>query len=209
MKYVGLKGFSKYGDEKAFTVEEINRMAEGEEVFVALNRVREADEIAKVAEKLEVSGFIVNELAAVKRLRGKVIVSVGLNALNKLDVEFFRDLGAYAVVVPPEVNDEIDEMKVEGVKIEAFKSAYVEMFYKGKCLLSAYFSGRSAKLDGVCGKECCRKWKVEFDGGKLEITFPPRRVDFDVNADILKFEGRQFGGVEVMVCGIDDERSES
>ena len=209
MKYVGLKGFSKYDDEKAFTLEEINRMSEKEEIFVALNRVKEAEEIVKVAKKLKVSGFIVNEVAAVKELEGRVIVSVGLNAMNKLDVEFFKELGAYAVVIPPELNGEIEDMKVDGVKIEAFKRAYVEMFYKGKCLLSAYFSGKSAKLDGVCKKECCRRWRVELEGKSFEVSFPPKPVDFDVKADILKFEGRQFERVGVMVDGINDERAES
>ncbi|ADC64208.1 peptidase U32 [Ferroglobus placidus DSM 10642] len=210
MKYVGLKGFSKYGDEKALTVEEINRLAENEEVFVALNRVKEADEIEKAAKNLKASGVIVNEIAAIKRIEDKkVIASVGLNPLNSLDLELLKELGAYAVVIPPEINENVEELKGCGVKIEAFKRAYVEMFYKGKCLLSAYFSGVSAKRDGVCKKECCRRWKVVFKEKEFEVSFPPKLVEYDVNADILKFEGRQFSKIGVMSCGINDERSES
>lgn len=208
MKYVGLKGFSKYGDEKALTVEEINRLAENEEVFVALNRVREADEIERVTRNLKASGVIVNEVAAIEKIKDKkVIASVGLNFLNSLDLELLKELGAYAVVIPPEINEDVEDLKGCGVKIEAFKRAYVEMFYKGKCLLSAYFSGVSAKRDGVCKRECCRRWKVVFEEKEFETSFPPKLVEYDVNADILKFEGRQFSKIGVMVCGADDERS--
>ncbi len=210
MKFVGLKGYSRYGDEKALSLEEINEIAKEEEIFVALNRVKEADEICEVAKKLSVSGFIVNEIAAIKELKcRKVVASVGLTPMNRLDVEFLRDLGAFAVVIPPELNEEVEGLKVDGVKIEAFKKAFVEMFYKGKCLLSAYFSGVSVKRDGVCKKECCRKWNVEFEGKSLEVSFAPKFKEFDVSADFLKHEGRQFSKVGVIEYGTHDQRSES
>lgn len=208
LKYVGLKGFSKHGDEKALTLEEINEMAKKEEIFVALNRIKEADEIEKAAKNLKVSGVIVNEVASIRRIRDKkVVASVGLNALNFFDLEFFKELGAYAVVIPPEINEDIEELKGCGVKIEAFKRAYVEMFYKGKCLLSAFFSGVSAKRGGVCRKECCRKWKVVCSSGEFETSFSPKLLDYDVESDILKFEGRQFSKIGVMVVGADNECS--
>jgi putative protease len=207
VKYVGLKGFSKYRDDKAFTADEINKMARKEKIFVALNRVREADKIVDAAANLEVEGIILNEIAAINKLKGKrVVASVGLNALNIHDVELLRDAGASVVVIPPEVNEDVRGLKIEGVEIEAFKKAFVEMFYKGKCLLSAYFAGVSSKRDGFCEKECCRRWRVEYKGKSQEISFSPKPVEFEVDADILKFEGRQFSKVGVMALGNNNER---
>ena len=184
-------------------------MAKNERIFVALNRVKEADEILEVARKLDVEGVILNEIGAINKLEGKkVVASVGLNALNILDIELLRDAGASVIVIPPEINDDVCDLKIDGVETEAFRKAYIEMFYKGKCLLSAYFAGISSKRDGICRRECCRRWEVEYMKKTQKISFPPKPVEYEVDADILKFEGRQFSKVGVMVLGDHNEYPE-
>jgi putative protease len=210
--YIGLKGFSRYSDEFSYTIDEINSLCREKEVFVALNRVKEADEVMGVMEKINAKGFILNDAGTIreakKRFPDRVIVaSVGLNILNELDVQFYGDIGADIVVIPPELNDELKEdlgwqlpqikPNQKRPKIERFKFALVEMFYKGKCYLNAFFIGKSTKKDGVCGKLCSRRWKVKVilndtDGKDVAILkFAPQPKEFDVSAEYLKIEGRQ------------------
>ena len=203
MKLVGLKGFSRYSDSKAFDLEEINEM---ENVAVALNRVKEAEEIEEVCKKIKHETVILNEIAAIKRLSGfkRIVASVGLTPLNNEDLKFLKELGAFAAVIPPELNSEIDSFD-KILKLEVFGFATIEMFYKGKCLLSAYFSNKSVKRDGVCRKECCRRWEVYYNGSKIaEVSFKPEMKSFDVKGDFIKYEGRQFSGYGVIECGVND-----
>ncbi|RLI78291.1 peptidase U32 [Archaeoglobales archaeon] len=208
--YVGLKGFSRYSDDNALSFDEIKELCKSKRVFVALNRVVEFDTIKKIVEKLKCEGFIINDLGIIWKIKGEksnysITASVGLNPLNYLDIQFLEEIGADIAVIPPEINDEIDEMKdkTKRIKIEAFEFALVEMFYKGKCLLSAYFDGVSVKKSGICTKRCCERWDVVVDGKTIKSkSFNPRAVKFDVKkADLLKVEGRQFrfklkGGVK-------------
>ncbi len=200
--YVGLKGFSRYSDDNALSLDEIKELCKSKKVFVALNRVVEFDKIKKVVRELDCEGFIVNDLGAIwkikrdKELDNKTITSsVGLNPLNYLDIQFLEEIGVDVVVIPPEINDEVDCLSKTGnkIKIEAFEFALVEMFYKGKCLLSAYFDGISVKKSGICTKRCCRKWNVVMDKTVKSKSFKPKAIKFDVEkADLLKVEGRQF-----------------
>ncbi len=203
MRFVGLKGFSRYSDNKAFSIDEINEM---EDVAVAINRVKEADELIDVCKRLKHEFVILNEIAAIKEVSSfkKVMASVGITPLNNEDIRFLKELGAYTAVIPPELNSEIDSFNRE-LKLEVFGFASVEMFYKGKCMLSAYFSGKSVKRDGVCCKECSRNWDVIYDGKKIaKVNFKPEFRKFNVNGDFLKFEGRQFKKFGVIEYGAND-----
>jgi len=208
VKFVGLKGFCRYSDSKAFDLNEINKM---DNVAVALNRVKEADEIEEVCKKIKHETVILNEIAAIRNVSKfkKVVASVGLTPLNNEDIKFLKELGAFAAVIPPELNSEIDSFD-KSLKLEVFGLATVEMFYKGKCILSAYFSNKSVKRQGVCRKECSRKWDVLYNGSKIaEITFKPEMRSFNVNGDFVKYEGRQFNKYGVIEDGINHKRSKS
>ena len=197
VKYVGLKGYSRYHDRFSLDFEKIEEIAKKEKIYVALNRVKEANELVGVARRFRnVEGFILNELAAIKMLAKdkKVIASVGLTTLNNLDLSLLEELGAFAAVIPPELNNELESFKANKIKIEAFGKALVEMFYKGKCLLSAYTDGISVKRDGECKKVCCKRWKLYIgDREVCNVDFSPKLIEFDVRADFVKIEGRQFG----------------
>lgn len=209
MKLVGLRGYSRYSDRKAFTLDEVNRM---DSVAVALNRVKEASELEKICSRIKHEHIVLNELAAIARMSGrkKVTVSVGMNALNNEDIRLYRELGAYAVVIPPELNEEVDNFERNAIMIEVFGRAFVEMFYKGKCMLSAYSAGLSVKRDGVCRMECSRKWDVIYGGRKVaEITFRPKLMHFDINADLVKHETRQITKTGVIEYGTHNRNSQS
>ncbi|RLI76630.1 peptidase U32 [Archaeoglobales archaeon] len=202
--YVGLKGFSRYSDDNALNLDEIKELCENKRVFLALNRVVEFEKIKEIVEKLDCNGFIINDLGTIWRikrdnkLKHKVITSsVGLNPLNTQDIQFFEEIGVDFVVIPPEINCEIDKIKnkTKKIKIEAFEFVLMEMFYKGRCLLSAYFDGVSTKKSGICTKRCCEKWDVIVNNKTIKSKlFNPKAVKFVENtkADLLKIEGRQF-----------------
>lgn len=203
--YVGLKGFSRYSDDDALSFDEIRELCKSKKVFVALNRIVEFDKIKKIVEELnrDCEGFIINDLGVIWKIKrdkklnhATVTSSVGLNPLNFLDIQFLEEIGADIVVIPPEINDEINSIKYKTreIKIEAFEFALMEMFYKGKCLLSAYFDGVSTKRSGICTKRCYEKWGVIVNGKTIKSrSFNPKAVKFSVEkADLLKIEGRQF-----------------
>ncbi len=201
MKYVGVKGYSRYNDSKAYSIEEIKNLVKKEKIFVVLNRIKKPEELESVLREIDAEGFILNDLGCIAKFSKskKIISSVGLTPLNDLDLELISKAGAYAVTIPPELNN---ELKSDRIKIEAFRKALLEMHYKGKCLMSAFFSGKSVKRDGVCGKECCRKWEVYYDGRKIcETNFAPKMAEFDVDADLIKYEGRQFKGYGLIEYG--------
>jgi len=207
VKFVGLKGYSRYSDKKAYTLDEINQM---DEVAVVLNRVKESDDLERVCKALKHDHVVLNEIASIARVsrEKKVTASVGLNPLNNHDLEFYQELGAYAVVLPPELNDEVESFERKGIKIEVFRKAFVEMFYKGKCLLSSYFSGKSVKKDGECKMECGKKWEVFYNQKRIgSVTFKPKLMEYDVSADLLKYETRQIRGEGVIEHGANNKHS--
>lgn len=209
MKFVGLRGYSRYSDKKSLSLDEINNL---EDVAVTLNRVRDGDEIVEVCRKIKHEHVILNELYAIASVSKskKVTVSVGMNATNNLDLEFYRELGAHAVVIPPELNYEVESFQKKGLKIEVFGRAFVEMFYKGRCQLSAYASGKSVKKSGVCNMECAKKWDVVYSGKKIcETDFKPELTVYDVQADYVKHETRQIKGEGVIENGADSKHSQS
>ena len=209
MKFVGLRGYSRYSDKKALTLDEINSL---KNVAVALNRVKDGEELVEICRKIRHMHVILNELYAIANVSKfkKVTVSVGMVSVNNLDLKFYRELNAHAVVIPPELNDEVESFENDGLKIEVFGKAFVEMFYKGRCHLSAYASGKSVKRDGVCSMECARMWEVLYSGEKIcETSFKPELRIYDVKADYIKHETRQINGEGVIENGINNKCSQS
>ncbi len=200
--YVGLKGFSRYSDRYALTADDINELAKQKRVYVAFNRVKSPEEIEEAVNELKgIEGLILNDPGTIWKLRKKfslsITSSVGICPTNKLDLDFLAEIGCDACVIPPELNEDFADMKAEAVKkpckLELFRFALLEMFYKGRCMLTGYFDGISTKKDGLCTKKCCRRWEVFMNGRKVfETSFPPReswlRID---GADMVKYEGRQ------------------
>lgn len=87
-------------------------------------------------------------------------ISTQANTTNVESVKFYRDLGAKRVVLARELFlDEIKEIKNEvndSVEIETFVHGAMCISYSGRCLLSAFMTGRSANL-GACTHPC--RWK--------------------------------------------------
>lgn len=83
-------------------------------------------------------------------------LSTQANTSNKYSVEFFKSLGVERVVLARELSlvetKEIHE-HIPDMQLEAFVHGAMCMSYSGRCLLSAYFSERSANR-GACIQPC-------------------------------------------------------
>lgn len=90
-------------------------------------------------------------------------LSTQANTTNYESVKFYRDLGIKRVVLARELSlDEIRKIKEEvkdTVEIEAFVHGAMCISYSGRCLLSAFMTGRSANL-GECTHPCRWKYKL-------------------------------------------------
>lgn len=90
-------------------------------------------------------------------------LSTQANTTNYESVKFYRDLGIKRVVLARELSlDEIKTIKNEikdTVEIETFVHGAMCISYSGRCLLSAFMTGRSANL-GECTHPCRWKYKL-------------------------------------------------
>ena len=92
----------------------------------------------------------------------KIHLSTQANTTNILSVAFWRDLGVERVVLARELNlEEIKEIHacVPEIELEAFVHGAMCMSYSGRCLLSTYFSGRSANR-GACIQPCRWNYRI-------------------------------------------------
>lgn len=90
-------------------------------------------------------------------------LSTQANTTNYESVKFYRDLGIKRVVLARELSlDEIKRIKDEvkdTVEIETFVHGAMCISYSGRCLLSAFMTGKSANL-GECTHPCRWKYKL-------------------------------------------------
>lgn len=90
-------------------------------------------------------------------------LSTQANTTNYESVKFYRDLGIKRVVLARELSlDEIKTIKNElkdTIEIEAFVHGAMCISYSGRCLLSAFMTGRSANY-GECTHPCRWKYKL-------------------------------------------------
>jgi len=106
-------------------------------------------------------------------------LSVQANALNYKAVEFWRDQGVARVILPRELMlEEIAEIhqKVPDVELEAFVHGAICVAYSGRCLLSAYMTGRDAN-QGICAHSCRWKYKVYLEEEQRPGEFMPIEED--------------------------------
>ena len=87
-------------------------------------------------------------------------ISTQANNTNHMTFKFWHDLGAERVVCARELSLEeirqLRDMIPEDMEIECFIHGAMCISYSGRCLLSAYMTGRSANL-GECTHPC--RWK--------------------------------------------------
>lgn len=97
-------------------------------------------------------------------------ISTQANTTNYESINFYEKLGAKRVVVARELSlNEIREIKnhiSENMEIEAFIHGSMCISYSGRCLLSSFFTGKSANL-GECTHPC--RWKYDIKDKEFDL----------------------------------------
>ena len=153
---------------------------QGKKLYVAMNAFadnREVDEAGVYAQELRDLGadaVIASDLgiiAAVRRAAPEldVHVSTQANCLNFGAAQVYCDLGVKRVVLGREMTlEQIRELRSrvpDSLELEAFVHGAMCMSYSGRCMISAYLTGRSANR-GACTQSC--RWKYHL----MEETRP-------------------------------------
>ena len=174
--YIGGESFSLRAKAKNFTIEEMGegiRFAHehGVKVYVTANILAHDDDFDEVRDyfaqlkKLSPNailiadpGIFITEQEVCPEI--PVHISTQANNTNSRTFEFWHRMGVKRVVCAREMT--LDEIKIlreripDDMEIECFVHGAMCISYSGRCLLSAYMTGRSANR-GECTHPC--RWK--------------------------------------------------
>ena len=181
----GSVGFSM--DDLAEAVREAHAL--NRRLYVTVNAFASNSEIdalggyARALKALGADAVIVSDLGAIAAIRRAapdldVHVSTQANCLNYAAAHVYADLGATRVVLGREMSlTEIAELRAKtpaSLELEAFVHGAMCMAYSGRCMISAYLSGRSANR-GACAQSC--RWTYHLMEEKRPGQFFPVEED--------------------------------
>lgn len=231
--YVGLRDFSlrvkadNFRDDEHLAVralkESYARAGTPKRLFCAANVACANGDIDRFSREIDCfraypfDAYIVQDLGLARRVRELVPdatlhLSTQANCLNSEAVKVYRDLGFRRVVLARETRlDDVRKIKdsVPEMEIECFAHGAMCVAYSGRCLMSAYMTGRSANK-GSCAHSCRWDWRVleererpgeyypvvEGDGytalfSSRDLCMVDRLAEMrDAGVDSLKIEGR-------------------
>ncbi len=174
--YIGGEAFSLRAKAVNFSVEDMREAISlarehNVKVYVTANiyahnyDLDEIKEYFKELNDIKPDAVLISDIGVIniakETLKGiDIHLSTQANTTNYETVKFFRDLGIKRVVLARELSlKEIREIKdkvKDTVEIETFVHGSMCISYSGRCLLSAYMTGKSAN-DGMCTHPC--RWK--------------------------------------------------
>ena len=171
MKHYGLRASAGNfdGEELAAAVRSAHEA--GARFYVTMNIYPVDDEMdgfmnaAREARDAGADAVIVSDPGAIRRLRREipelpVHVSTQANTVNTEAAEMYRDMGCERVILAREMSlERIRRMKAalgDSIALETFVHGASCMAYSGRCMLSAYLTGRSGNR-GECAQPC--RWQ--------------------------------------------------
>ena len=177
--YIGGEAFSLRAKAKNFSIEDMKEGIDfahknGVKVYVTANILAhnyELDEARKYFQELNElapDGFIIADpgiFMIAKEICPDIPrhISTQANNTNYLTYDFWKNQGATRVVSARELSlKEIKEIRQhipDDMEIESFIHGAMCISYSGRCLLSSYFTGRSANK-GACTHPCRWKYSV-------------------------------------------------
>ena len=181
----GATGFSM--DALADAARKVHAL--GRKLYVTVNAFpnnREIDGLGDYAQALLAVGAdaaIVADLGAVAAMRRAapgldVHISTQANCLNYAAARAWHDMGATRVVLGREMTlEEIAELRQKtppSLELEAFVHGAMCMAWSGRCMISAYLTGRSANR-GACAQSC--RWKYRLEEEKRPGEYFPVEED--------------------------------
>ena len=175
--YLGGKLFGLRAFANNFSLEEIAEMAEyahslGKKVYVTVNIFAHNEDIDRLPDYLrglqqaKVDALLISDLGVWSTARRVVPdmplhVSTQANTTNYATVQAWEQLGAERVVLARELSlAEISEISEKtSVELETFVHGAMCISYSGRCLLSAYLTGRDGNR-GACTQAC--RWEYNM-----------------------------------------------
>ena len=176
--YIGGKTFSLRAFADNFTDDELREgifyaHSLGKKVYVAVNifaknaDLDNARDYFKFLQSINADAVLISDLGLLSICKEvapalAIHISTQANTTNVETVKFYKNLGVKRIVLARELGlDEIAEIHraVPDVELEAFVHGAMCMSYSGRCLLSSYFSGRSANR-GECIQPC--RWNYQI-----------------------------------------------
>lgn len=170
--YLGGKSFSLRAFADNFTYDDIKEGVQyahalGKKVYVTANIFAKNGDIDSARdyfvflESVGVDAVLISDIGLVCLCKEcaptlTIHLSTQANTTNLLAVKFWQSMGVKRVVLARELTfDEILEIHnaVPDMELEAFVHGAMCMSFSGRCLLSSYFSGRSANR-GECIQPC-------------------------------------------------------
>ena len=189
MKHYGLRAYA--GTFDGAELREAIRITHeaGARFYVTMNIYPFDDELegflaaAREAEAAGADAAIVSDPGAISLLRKEVPrlavhVSTQANTVNTPAAELYREMGCERVILAREMSlERIREMKRrlgESIQLETFVHGASCMAYSGRCLLSAYLTGRSGNR-GECAQPC--RWQYAVTEEKRPGEYFPMAED--------------------------------
>ena len=180
--YIGLKKFSlrvkadNFYDDEYKQVAALKEKYPGRRLHCALNISFHDDEIDSLRQNLDyfklypIDAFIVQDIGIVPLLqkefpKAQLHLSTQSSCVNSEAVKMYKAMGFSRIVLGREISlDQIRRIKdtVPDMELEAFCHGAMCIAYAGRCLMSAYLTGRSAQ-SGFCSHTCRWNFKVAGD----------------------------------------------
>ncbi len=180
--YIGLKNFSlrvkadNFHDEEYKLIKELKDQYKNKLLFCAMNITFHNKDIDSFLGEIDYfkqypfDAFIIQDIGMLNLVQkhfpqARVHLSTQANCINREAVKMYKSLGFNRIVVGREASlDEIREIKdaVPEMEIEAFGHGAMCIAYSGRCLMSAYMSGRSANA-GACSHSCRWDFNIKQD----------------------------------------------
>lgn len=177
--YIGGDEFSLRANAKNFGTEQIKEACKyahdrGKKVYVAVNVFAKNADFEKLEKYLPalqeagVDAVIVSDAGVVQLCKKcapslEIHISTQANITNKYAAAFWAQQGAKRIVLARETTmaeiKEIRDYLPADVEIEAFVHGAMCISYSGRCLLSAFLTGRSGNR-GDCVQAC--RWEYEI-----------------------------------------------
>ena len=189
MKHYGLRAYAGNfdGDELRTAIGRTHEC--GARFYVTMNIFPFDDEMegfvdaAREARDAGADAVIVSDPGAIRRLRRElpelpVHVSTQANTVNTDAVKMYRDMGCERVILAREMSlERIARMKEavgDSIQLETFVHGASCMAYSGRCMLSAYLTGRSGNR-GECAQPC--RWQYAVMEEKRPGVYLPVEED--------------------------------
>ncbi|MBR6499565.1 MAG: U32 family peptidase [Clostridia bacterium] len=172
----------------------------GKKVYVASNAFvfpEETDKLASYAAALRDAGadaMIVSDLGGIRTVKRacpgmEVHVSTQANCTNHESANIYYELGAKRVVLARELSiEQIAAIRARipaDMELEAFVHGAMCMAYSGRCMISAYLTGRSANRGG-CAQSC--RWKFALTEEKRPGEYFPIEEDPDGDTILSSYD---------------------